>query len=110
MIQELDDEQENLEQQEIKKVEQDYYHHEDANDISSIFKKRKSFQKFLDDSKFHESKAQKNLQWGVMIFICVLILLCILDYVIIQIQLSHSKNFYDLVVKSNLRIADAQSL
>ena len=36
------------------------YNHDDLNDISNIFKKKKLFKKFISDSKFVEVKAMKN--------------------------------------------------
>ena len=83
---------------------------DEGNDISNVFKRRKSFLKFIEDSKFLQTKAMYFLKLATLVFTALLIIICLLNHFVIQQDLNENEVRYDLLIQSNLHIADLQSI
>ena len=56
--------------------------HDDGNDISNIFKKKKVFKKFIHESGFLKSTTIRNLNIFVFFFILIACIMCIINYIV----------------------------
>jgi hypothetical protein len=63
---------------------------DEGSDISNVFKKRRIFLKFVQESKFLESRWLKTLQYAALLFLVLTLAFCLANHFIVAKQLDQN--------------------
>ncbi len=83
---------------------------EEVNNISNVFRKRKAFLKFIEDSNFLSSQAVHVLKYTAALYTLVMIAYCVTSDLITAGHLSSVTGRYNLISKAHLLAAQEQTV